>query len=163
VTVMKTKILLACLLIISFGVNGGVIIVLIKQGWSQSGVPYGWRCSAMRGNYHLTQEQAEFLEKSRLEMVERTAGIRKELRMHRQTLIGLYRQDTVSEPLLDSLLALLVIDQVSLEKEVFRHMCDVRNRLDPAQREILYRQVTEELCPAMEAGCVNECQEQKNN
>jgi len=160
VTDMKSKILLTCLLIISLGINTGAIIVLMKQARSQKDVQYGWRCSAMRGDYHLSQDQAEVLEKSRLEMVDRTAGIRNELRAHRQALLDLYRRDTVPEPMLDSLLALLVIDQVSLEKEVFRHMCDVRNQLDPAQREILYRQVTEELCPAMEAGCMNECQEQ---
>lgn len=159
-TGMKSKILLACLLIISLGINTGAIIVLIKQGRSQNDTTDGWRCPAMRGNYHLTQGQADVLEKSRLEMVERTAGIRSELRAHRQALLDLYRRDTVAEPMLDSLLALLVIDQVFLEKEVFHHMCDVRNRLDPTQREILYRRVTEELCPAMEAGCVNECQEQ---
>ncbi len=159
-TDMKSKILLTCLLIISLGINTGAIIVLMKQARSQKDVQYGWRCSAMRGDYHLTQDQADVLEKSRLEMVDRTAGIRNDLRAHRQALLDLYRQDTVPERLLDSLLAQLVIDQVSLEKEVFHHMCDVRNRLDPAQREILYRQVTDELCPAMEAGCVNECQEQ---
>ncbi len=159
---MRTKILLACLFIVSLGVNAGAIIVLMKHGRPSKDVQCGWRCNAMRGDYHLTKDQSEILEKSRLEMIERTAGIKKELNVHRQALLDLYRKDTVAEPVLDSLLALLVIDQVSLEKEVFRHMCEVRSRLDPGQREILYRQVTDELCPAMDAGCINECPIKKN-
>jgi hypothetical protein len=158
---VKTKILLAVLLVVSLGVNAGAIIVLVKHGRSGRDVPCGWRANAMRGGYRLTKDQAEVLEKCRLEMIERTAVIRSGLLRHRQALLDLYRRDSVAEPSLDSVLALLVGEQIALEKEVFRHVREVRDRLDPGQRELLYRHLNEELCPARDAGRGVKCPHHK--
>ncbi len=156
---MKSKILLLLLLLISLGINAGVVIVLLKQGKITRDNPCGWHCPAMRGRYHLTPAQAEELERSRLKMIDRTRSFRNDLRLRRRQLVDLYRRDTIAAPTLDSILAQLVVDQIALEKEVFRHMCEVRNYLDSAQREILFQQVRNEICPNQEAGCINECPE----
>lgn len=157
---MKTRVLLVVLLVVSLGINAGAIIVLAKQGRTGKVVKYGWRCNALRGGYHLTGGQAEALEKSRQEMIDRTARIRGDLRLRRRALLDLYRRDSVAEPALDSVLGLLVVDQVALEKEVLRHICEVRRQLDPGQREILYRHMTEELCPGLKEGCSDQCPHQ---
>jgi len=157
--IMKMKILLAVLLVVSMGINAGFVYVLMKQSRIVKNPACGWCDMSMRGHYRLTKEQAETLEHSRLEMVSRTAAIKEEMKRHRQALVDLYRRDSIAEPALDSLLSLLVMDQIALEKEVFRHMRDVRDRLDPEQREILYLQLTNELCPAMDAGCGDKCNE----
>lgn len=154
---MKSKILLSLLLLISLGINAGVIIVLVKQGNPTSEKPCGWHCPAMRGRYHLTPSQAEALERSRLEMMDRTRSIKNDLRLRRRVLMDLYRRDTVAATTLDSILAGLVVDQLALEKEVFQHLREVWNQLDSGQREVFYRNLMNELCPGMTADFINEC------
>jgi Spy/CpxP family protein refolding chaperone len=155
---MRSRVLLAILLVASLGVNLG--LMLNYRAFRNAGAPAaGWNCPMMQDRFKLTPAQAEELEKMRLAMVAKTAEIKQDLELKRQALLDMHRQSAVDDARADSLLMAIALRQYAMEKAVFMHMQEVKNALTPQQREMFYRLLTDEICPGLKTECRMNCGE----
>jgi Spy/CpxP family protein refolding chaperone len=154
---MRSRILLVILLVASLGVNAGLIINFLRVPRPAAGS--GWNCPMMQDRFKLAPAQAEELERLRLAMKAKTGVIMKELAVKREALLDLHRQERVDTVRTDSLLMAIALLQYDLEKAVFKHMQEVKGALTPAQREVFYRLLAEEICPGLETNCRMDCGE----
>mgnify|MGYP001577575071 CR=1 FL=1 len=153
---MRTRNLLIILLVASLGVNAGLLINYLRPPRAPV---TGWNCPMMQDRFQLTPVQAGELEKMRIAMVAKTAEIKQDLEMKRQALLDLHRQSAVDDARADSLLMAIALRQYAMEKAVFMHMQEVKNALTPAQREMFYRLLTDEICPGLKTECRMNCGE----
>jgi Spy/CpxP family protein refolding chaperone len=156
---MRTRFMLIILLVVSLGVNIGLLLNYLRVPPAPAAPAAGWNCPMMQGRFKLTPAQAEELEKLRLAMVAKTAEIKQDLELKRQALLDLHRQSAVDDARADSLLMAIALRQFAMEKAVFKHMQEVKNALTPQQREMFYRLLADEICPGLKTECRMNCGE----
>lgn len=143
---MKNKILIA-VLVISLGVNLGLILTFVFRIWEAKTYECGWHRPALRQRLHLTPEQIIILENRRAAMQEKIKPMQEELKEKRLELLDLQKSEPLDTVKLDSLLALMSRLQYEIEKTVFLHMNEIKGLLSKDQKVRFFEQVKRHLCP----------------
>jgi Spy/CpxP family protein refolding chaperone len=154
---MRTRILLIILLVASLGVNAGLLINYYRAPRAAAVPAAGWNCPMMQDRFKLTPAQADDLEKMRLAMVAKTAEIKEALRVKREALLEIYGRPRFNEAKADSLLMTIALQQYTIEKAVFKHLQEVKNKMTPDQQKMLCGLLADELCPGMMQNCQMNC------
>jgi len=143
---MKNKILIV-VLIISLGVNLGLILTFVFRIWETKTYECGWHHPALRQRLHLTSEQIKILENKRAEMQKKMIPMQEELKRKRIELLALQKSENLDTTKLDSLLAVMSRLQYEIERAVFLHMNEVKGIFSKDQQVQFFEQVKRGLCP----------------
>jgi len=154
---MRSRILLIILLVASLGVNAGLLINYLRAPRAAAAPVAGWNCPMMQDRFRLTPAQAGELEKMRTAMVAKTAEIKKTLRVKREALLEIYNQPHFDEAKADSLLMAIALQQFKVEKAVFMHLQEIKNKMTSGQQKVFYGLLADELCPGMMQNCRMNC------
>ena len=152
---MKNKILIV-VLILSLGVNLGLILTFVFRIGETSASECGWHCAALRQRFHLTRDQIEALENRRADMQKKIMPMQEELKRKRLELLALQEGENLDTAKLDSLLAVMSRLQYEIERAVFLHMNEVKGIFSKVQQVQFFEQVKRHLCP--ESQFNNECE-----
>jgi Spy/CpxP family protein refolding chaperone len=154
---MRTRGLLIILLVASLGVNAGLLINYLRAPRAAAAPAAGWNCPMMQDRFKLTPAQAGELEKMRLAMVAKTAEIKETLWVKREALLEIYGQPQFDEAKADSLLMTIALQQFKMEKAVFMHLQEIKNKMTPGQQKMFCGLLADELCPGMMQNCQMNC------
>jgi Spy/CpxP family protein refolding chaperone len=152
---MKNRILIV-VLIISLGVNLGLIMTFVFRIGETKTYECGWHHPALRQKLHLTPEQIKILENKRADMQKRMIPMQEELKRKRLELLALQKSENLDIAKLDSLLAVMSRLQYEIERAVFLHMNEVKGIFSKDQQVQFFEQVKRYLCP--ESQFYKECE-----
>lgn len=145
---MKTK-LLIILLVISLGINAGVIFAFGFRHWHAKRLRPEFRRERLQlqRSLDLSEEQNQLFEKYRKELNNQLSPLREKIRQKRRELLGLLKTEEIDEEKIDKLLSEIAELQSEIEKTVVRHSIQIRKILTPAQQKKFIGFLEQQLFP----------------
>lgn len=143
---MKTKIL-TILLIISLGINVGVIFAFGFRGRRAPRLRPEFRRERLQRSLDLTDEQNQMFEKYRKELNNQLAPLREKIHQKRRELLALLKADTIEEEKVNAVLAEIANLQAEIEKNVVHHSIKIRKMLTPEQQKKFITVLEQQLFP----------------
>ena len=105
----------------------------ISPMWIDKGHDFGR--SILRHKLDLTEDQIDVLNTRHEEMRPKMLSIREELFSKRKELLTLLREPEPNRAKADSIIRDIVSMQIGMEKEVFEHLCQIKDVFTPEQQE----------------------------